>query len=612
MSLGDVGFDTECTPNFWCAGFRPVLAPPTHGYIFEISERRNDALSLYQFLAHCGRLIGFNNLLYDWPMVSHLLKLLAAGITPTAEHMWRKNEEIFSTPWNDRWSHIVRRPSVPQIDMMAIHHLDRFGVGLKQLEMTMRSETVEDMPFAPGTWLTHAQMDAALIYNAKDINETVKCFVKSAKDIEYRETLGPEWINYNDGKIGSKFFEQELIKAGVPLWEESETRGRVKRQTRHPHGIPLASVILPCINFTRGNSLRALELIRSTVIEESKTKGGFSTSIDLDGFEIDVKLGGIHGSLERVVIDASDGIIKDFDVPSYYPSIAIDHNIYPAHLGPAFCEVYGRLRTRRLPLAKDDPVRSTLKFSLNVPFGQSNEKNSHFYDAAYMLAITINGQLMLCMLAEQFANAGIRLIQVNTDGVTIQYQPHQARAVEVITEWWKRITHMGLEEKEYRRMFIRDANNYIAEDTKGERKRIGAYDYIRTRQGLSKLFQSNASELVVARAAEAAMFDGSSVETYIQSHQDGWDFLLFRKGKLQTTSGAPLPHNFRYYISQTGEGMVALYPPLKGKTEPRRIGVHAEGQAEAIGTRKNYCCSICGHPFVTKGAFEIHNKQHHT
>src|SRR3989304_3406866 len=247
----------------------------------------------------------------------------------------------------------------------------------------------------------------------------------------------------------------ELEAAGVKLYEWVDGN-RPQRQTHRPDGVRLRDVILPLIRFTRPENHMLLERIKGEVAIAKKPGDKMARAdgskiehqMDLDGFRIDIKLGGIHGCVPRQMIRGHT--IMDADVTSYYPSIAIEHSIFPAHLGQVFCEIYGRLKARRVALPKTAPERTSLKFALNVPFGSSNDVHSIFYDPAYMLAITMNGQLMLCMLAEKFANVpGVRLIQVNTDGVCIQYPVHLERRVQEIYAWWQEVTGMDLEFTDY-------------------------------------------------------------------------------------------------------------------------------------------------------------------
>lgn len=621
FSSGDVVYDLESLPNLFLAGFMPVVGRDDEGYLFEISDRRNDTAQLYRYLTSCRRMFGFNNMFYDWPVLDYFLTLLQTSPNITANDLYRKSCDIINGGWDQRYRHVIWKPAITQVDMFMMHHLDRFSIGLKQTEFNMRSRSIVDMPIPADTYVTIDQIPMVIDYNVHDIRETRKMVLKSEADIAYRQSLGTEWLNHNDGKIGSKFFENELKAAGVEIYN----RDGSKRSTPRHEGVRLASVILPFINFTRGTLQVQLEQFRQEHIFKLEVEEGLKKkermlrrdgsevkyTFDLDGFGIDVKLGGIHGSVEKRIVTNEGARLLDFDVTSYYPSIAIVHNIFPAHLGLTFCKVYGKLKQRRITLPKEDPTRGTLKFALNVPFGQSNNRHSIFFDPAYMLAITINGQLMLCMLAEQLANIpDVELIQVNTDGVTVRVPAHTEQLVRKVLVWWQQLTGMDLEETEYRRMAIRDANNYIAEGIDGKRKRKGAYDY-------KKTWRQDHSELIVAKAAETSMLDDIDVEDYITNHADPFDFMIFRKGKMEL-NGEPVTKNIRYYISTSGGRLSMRYPPLKGKTEDRRIGVHAEGLAHAVPAYRegrktpiSYSCSACDESFGTKGSFDEHNKNSH-
>jgi hypothetical protein len=636
--LMEVVYDIESLPNFFCAGFSPLDAPDDHGYIFEISERRNDAAELYNLIIQCRRMIGFNNMYYDWPMLAYFIDLISRRWDITAADMRRENDRIFAMPENQKHTQLVKwYPAVEQVDLFMLTHLQRFSVGLKQCEFAMRSRSIQDMPFPPDVMLTPAQMDDALVYNAHDIRKTKAMAKLLAPAIAFREGLRErdvygnvhkaEWINFNDGKIGKKTFQEELQNAGVRLYDGN----RQPIQTHRPDGVRLGDVILPLINFTRPENQALLERVKAEHVfakmpgDKLYRRDGSPVHhvMDLDGFHIDIKLGGIHGSLEREYVGATpETVIIDADVTSYYPSIAIEHRIFPQHLGPAFCDTYGRLKSRRVALDKKDPARTTLKFALNVPFGSSNDVHSIFFDPAYMLAITMNGQLMLCMLAEQFANIGARIIQVNTDGVTVMFPHSWTDKANAIYKWWQAATRMDLEFNGYMRMFIRDANNYLAEDVDGKRKRIGAYGYSQPGdEAGSKFWQQDQSELVIPKAAEAAMLDDVDPLDFLMNHPDPWDFLILKKAprgsRLQLADGTPLPRHTRFYISRNGQQLQKIMPPIPGKENERRIGIAAQGQAHAVPipgkkTRPaGYRCSTCGEEFKTKYAFEDHNGTHH-
>ena len=79
------------------------------------------------------------------------------------------------------------------------------------------------------------------------------------------------------------------------------------------------------------------------------------------------------------------------------------------------------------------------------------------------MTITINGQLMLCMLIEQLLKVpGMKIPNSNTDGVVIYYPRQYAVHVDNVCKWWETITMLSLETEPMNSLFQRDCNNYIA------------------------------------------------------------------------------------------------------------------------------------------------------
>jgi DNA polymerase elongation subunit (family B) len=50
---------------------------------------------------------------------------------------------------------------------------------------------------------------------------------------------------------------------------------------------------------------------------------------------------------------------KDWDVESYYPSLAIANRLYPEHLGEEFVNVYSDMKNDRTSFKKGTPDIST-------------------------------------------------------------------------------------------------------------------------------------------------------------------------------------------------------------------------------------------------------------
>lgn len=314
-------------------------------------------------------------------------------------------------------------------------------------------------------------------------------------------------------------------------------------------------------------------------------------NVVVDGFRFDFGTGGIHGSIESRIVRMSDGkVIRDWDVASMYPNIAISNRVYPKHLGEDFCDIYEDVYNQRKSFAKGTPENAVMKLALNGVYGDSNNEFSPFYDPQYTMTITINGQLSLCMLAERLLKIeGLELIQVNTDGVTAMVPKEYTDLSDQITNQWEKEVKLELEMAEYAMMAIRDVNNYIAIYTNGKVKRKGAYEF----EGLG--WHQNQGGLVIPMAACEALVYGKSIEEFIYNHGDKFDFML--RTKVPRSSRLVLVKNdvevpqqniCRYYISKDGGELVKIMPPLEGKEEERRMGIDVGWKVKTCNNVKSF------------------------
>jgi DNA polymerase elongation subunit (family B) len=239
--------------------------------------------------------------------------------------------------------------------------------------------------------------------------------------------------------------------------------GRTPRQTKRPT-IALKDAILPWIRFDQPEFTRVLEWLKQQTITE--TNGVFTDLVaQIDGFEFVFGLGGIHGSIENEIVESDDEcIIVDLDVSSYYPNLAIANGFYPAHLGQTFCEIYKNLYEQRKQYPKKSAESAMLKLALNGVYGDSNNQFSVFYDPLFTMSITLNGQLLLCVLAERMMEIdGLRILQANTDGISVYLRRDQEWLLDSVSDHWSKQTGLTLEKSKYRIMAIADVNSYIAE-----------------------------------------------------------------------------------------------------------------------------------------------------
>lgn len=540
---------------------------------WEISDRRDDRKSLLAWLYQLNRerveMVGFNNVGFDYPVIHALMN----DPTMTAAQLYEKARSII---FGDRWAHTIW-PSdryISQIDLYLIHHFNNVAraTSLKALQFNMRSPSVEDLPIPPGTVLTSDQIDTLRAYNMHDVEETKRFYNHSREQIEFRRVLseryGRDFINHNDTKIGKDYFIMRLEEAAPGSCYRRGESGREPVQTYRSE-IRLRDVILPHIRFKHPEFNRVLSWLHAQTITE--TKGVFTDlSCEIDGFRFDFGTGGIHGSVARQMVRADDEYaLIDLDVTSFYPNIAIVNGLYPAHLGELFVQIYSDVMAQRREHAKGTPENAMLKLALNGVYGDSNNMYSPFYDPQYTMAITVNGQLLLCMLAERLMLTvpGLQMIQINTDGLTVRVPRQLEWMVTNATDWWQSVTRLQLERADYDMMYIRDVNNYLAVGTDGKVKRKGAYESAAPQDRTPLGWHQDCSALVVPKAAEAALVRGEDVADFIRHHDDTFDFMIRAKVK----RGSQLRHGdrqvqgtTRYYVSTDGAPLNKVSPPPAG------------------------------------------------
>lgn len=579
----DYVFDIETYPNVFTLAVEHAEAP-LH-WMFEISDLRNDSRQIVEFLQFLkdtdSRMVGFNNLGFDYPVIHTLVRMGQSD----ANTLYQKAMAIINSQDDDgsKWMHMVK-PSdqfVQQIDLFKIHHFDNRArsTSLKVLEFNMRSDSIEDLPFPVGTVLNREQIEVLKSYNKHDVAQTKAFYHHTLDMIHFREELtrkyARDFMNHNDTKIGKDYFTMKLEEAGVACYDFGP-KGRTPRQTKRPV-IHLKDAILPWINFEHPEFNRVMNWLKAQTITE--TKGVFTDlTATVNGFTFVFGLGGIHGSVESEVIE-SDGeyVIVDLDVTSYYPNLAITNGFHPAHLGKEFVSIYKHLFEQRKQYPKKSAESAMLKLALNGVYGDSNNQFSIFYDPLFTMSITLNGQLLLCLLAEGLMHIpGLRLIQVNTDGLTVRVPRANKMLVDLARAAWQSRTGLNLDEAVYKAMMIRDVNSYIGVFEDGSTKRKGAYEY---KVG----WHQNAGGLVVPKVAEKVLVEGAPIRETVEQWPDIMDFMLRtkvpRSSHLAIEWDNQQPQKIqnitRYYISEGGGRLFKYMPPLKGKTEWRKIGVES-------------------------------------
>lgn len=605
-----VVYDIETFPNVFTLSAEMLNSPVKS--IWEISEYRDDRRELFQWFDYLKAnqipMIGFFSLEFDYPVIHYLMKRPNASVA----EVYAFAMEVISDQNYDRFKHTIwpRERFAPQIDLFKVMHFDNKAkrTSLKALEINMRSDLVMDMPVKLGTRLTRDEVETKVKpYNGHDTGQTKKFAQYVMSALQFRiglmEQINGDVMNFSDVKIGVKLLEQrigeDICYERKFIETDFQGGGYTKKSPRQTYRsiIKLDEIIFNYVQFQNPEFKRVLEwlkaqtltpeaLIDSESIEGQttqivQTKGVFkNVTADVGDVTFYFGTGGIHASVKPQRIIANDEwLIQDVDVKGFYPAAAIVNRLAPAHLGEAYVREY-----TKLPIERDDWQKkkgkkcveaNSLKLSSNGVYGQSNNPFSVFYDPQYTMTVTINCQLLLCMLAEWLLTVPtIKIIQANTDGITYLIHRDYVEHAKRIWKSWEEYTLLTLEDTQYKRMFIRDVNNYIAEDMKGNLKQKGAYwhpDPFNYAQSISECqppaWHKDLSNVVSIQAAVAAMVHGVPPEIYIPLHTNKFDFMLRAKidGKSKLMLGdRQMQKTTRYYVANNGEQLRKISPPSEG------------------------------------------------
>lgn len=566
---GAIVYDTETYPNCFLLGVVDLYSGAQ--YMFELSEYRDDSAAMFDFLNaviyYKADMIGFNNLNFDYPVLHELLSKPSLASFKLA---YEKAQSIIRA--RDRWGHQIwaNNRYARQIDLYRLNHFDNFAkqTSLKELQFTMRARTIEDLPIPPGTILTREQVEITKSYCLHDCDETKRFAAFCEPDIAFRRTLieefGDDALNWSEIKIGSEFLIADIGKRYC--YEYDANKKRQPRRTERD-AIPVAEIVLPYVSFSLPETKALFEEMKAKVITD--TKAAFKASCEINGFKFDFGTGGVHGSQRNHAFHADDEYaIMDVDVTSLYPHLMTVNKMHPEHLGERFTNRLERMVEQRRALAKDDPKRRALKYAVISPYGNSNNIWSPFYDPRLTMQVTINGQLSLLMLAEWLTQVPtLELIQINTDGLTFRCRRTEMDIALDRCRAWEGLTKLPLEYNPYKSFFCRDVNNYLAVGEDGKIKRKGAYDYPEKWEDYNGWWHRNYSALVVPKAAEAELLGSYTVEQFLATHTDPFDFMLRAKCPRASQliyDGKEQQRITRYYASTDGLQLTKESPPVEG------------------------------------------------
>lgn len=562
--MNTVVYDVEIFPNFF--SYTDIDVKTLETNVFVLHESRNDLDKLYQYLMEERYRIGYNNVHFDRVVcdliTNNYRKMKTFPVNTFMVHLYNKVQNMMREEQREFYR------GETEIDLFLMNHFNNKSklTSLKALQCSIFWPVVQDMPYHHTSKVTEEMIPEILDYNMNDVLSTKAFFELCKEQLSFRKELGKMnkkfMLNMPDISIGEEIFLKAIRK------EFSLSKKELRDAVQFDKTIDLNKCILSNVKFNSDAFQELLKKVKWTVISD---KQKLKYTVKYKGFQYDYGVGGIHGCIESGIYTSDEKyVIVDFDVKSYYPNLAIQNELHPKHIPQkAFVETYKSLFDKRVEAqkAKNKTEDAGLKLALNGVFGKTGEVTSAFYDRYYFYSITLNGQLLLSMLAEQYVDnvPGLEMLQINTDGVTVRIPRDKVHIVNKINEKWSEETKLILESVEYAKMVIRDVNNYLAVSMDGKVKKKGIFE-------TEKQLHKDNSFLIIPKALEAYYVSGTSIEETVKSSTNIYDFC----GRYKAYKGWSAVFNYseKGKVIQENHGkMLRYFPVSKGGGTALKVNV---------------------------------------
>jgi hypothetical protein len=555
-------FDIECYENYFLAAFMSYKT----GYVTYFEKKNDEPLDIpaLKWVVDNFELITFNGYGYDMC----ILALALAG---------RSNAEL-----KDATNQIIQYANRPQDILRAYkvktirpNHIDLIEVAplrasLKIYGGRLHVPKMQDLPFPHQYRLSAEQIAIVRWYCVNDLHSTAYLRASLQEELELRNTLSTEYMMDLRSRSDAQIAEHVIADEVSGLNGQRAQKPTIAIGTEYCYNVPaFIRYQTPVMNW-------ALDVVRSAQFIVDET-GSVGMPVELKELKITIGeatyrmgIGGLHSSESNVAHHADQyTILEDRDVTSYYPQIILNQGLYPAHLGPNFLKVYRGLVNRRIAAkrAGQSVVAESLKITVNGSFGKLGSQYSILYAPDLLIQVTVTGQLALLMLIEALEVLGITVVSANTDGIVIKCPTYRrAEMLQAIVDW-EYNTEFETEGTNYKSIYCKDVNNYIAVLEKPKKglftKTKGAY----SPTGLKK----NPTNQIVTDAVEALLVRGVPVDSTIRECRDIRKFVQVRTVKGGAVkNGEYLGKAIRWYYAEGEEGDI-IYAS-NGHSVPRSTG----------------------------------------
>ncbi|CAK9249998.1 unnamed protein product [Sphagnum jensenii] len=447
--------DIEAFPNFFLVAFK--LYSTDKVYLLK-TDFSTDTRKL-SWILHNYTTVGFNSKNYDIPLMTSALNGL------TASELYAASTDIVVNGLNRRdfyEKYSVKPLFINNVDLIEVAPLKG---SLKLYAARLHAKRIQDLPYNPHTHLMQMEQSNVVDYCVNDLINTELLMDELNPQLHLRVSMSEQYHTDLRSKSDAQMAEAVIAKELERMTGEKPKRSTVNVGTTYFYKVP------QWLHFESLELKGLVDIIKSTLLVVSESgninlpEAIADTTVKVNGKVYRIGIGGLHSTEKCVAYKASaDEFLLDRDVVSYYPSIILNEELYPEHLGRDFLKVYRSIVNRRIAAKKagDKVTADSLKITINGSFGKFGNMYSILYAPDLLMQVTLTGQLALLMLIEMLEDVGVSVLSANTDGVLVKVGSSEFEAYSFAVAVWEKRTGFKTEEEAYKAVYMRDVNNYIA------------------------------------------------------------------------------------------------------------------------------------------------------
>lgn len=542
---------------------------------FEISERRNQLAELVDFFFYSldnKMFCGYNNHHYDDVIINYMIDLFYKLNQLPYWKICRSLYNLSTTIVNsedgniDKFKKWKYAKYFYSMDLLTMQFSRKLRVGLKTMQCTMHYKNVQEYDGDFNLPIPVDKIDDMIAYNINDVESTTELLNRLKPDVELRLSIEKEYgidcLSMDSVKMAETFLLEEISKrSGIPK--------NVIKEMRSPMDyIPLKDIILPFIKYKNPKLQSVLEEMKEQVVY-SKERKGYEKKFVLSNVVYSIGVGGIHSiNKPGIFRPKDDEVLKHVDAASMYPSLLIEWQLGPRHLGKIFCDLIAQVKVDRLEAkhTHQKVKNAFLKIVLNGPTGKMQQEESWMYDPFNVFRIRINGQLILLMLVDRLLEIGCEMININTDGIFYKAKKSMCDEINNAVKEVENITRLTFESDEYEGLYQSNVNGYFGVLKGGEIEEKGMFI---TKTKLGK----GLAPVVIPKAVINYFVKGEPVEEFIKSDRDIRDFLMSKRvdKKFEVWHGENRVQRINRFYASTNGAYLFKYDPNSGRDKENML-----------------------------------------